>query len=200
MENLGVFREISGSHSIEKRQYELSINVNDKYAESHIEIGYIDLEKGIYQYALRAFDKAYKARSFIYDREDLFRLYNGIIKVRSYNAYSLELSNRDIIKRNIEEGIKVAREAVALFPDSFELFYSLGRFYYENPEPHDIDAKNAFLHVLKLQPNHVNSLVMLSELYSKHGNQERAREYAAKAISIDPVNKRARDILFKYEN
>ncbi|MBN2435484.1 MAG: tetratricopeptide repeat protein [Spirochaetes bacterium] len=181
-------------------EYEKAISVNDKYAESHIELGYIYLEKGIYQYALTAFDKAYKARSFIYDREDLLRLYNGIIRVRSYNAYSLELSNHKIIKRNIEEGIKVAREAVSLFPNSFELYYSLGRFYYENPEPHDVDAKNAFIRVLELQPNHVNSMVMLSELYNKHGNPERAMEYARKAISIDPVNKRARDILFKNEN
>ncbi|MDA3900455.1 MAG: tetratricopeptide repeat protein [Spirochaetes bacterium] len=181
-------------------EYERSVHLNDKYAESHIELGYIYLKKNIYQYALRAFEKAYKARAFIYDNEDLLRLYSGIIQVRSYNAYTLEISNRAIIKRNIDEGIKVAKEASEKFPDVYQFHFDLGRFYYENPESQDVKAKYHFLKVIELRPDHVESLVMLAELYLKHNNPDRATSYARKALESDPTNNRARDIVYRVEN
>ncbi|MFW6366967.1 MAG: tetratricopeptide repeat protein, partial [Spirochaetota bacterium] len=50
-------------------EYEKAIRKNRGHAESHVELGYIYLKDGVYEYALREFSEAYKTRGFIHDRE-----------------------------------------------------------------------------------------------------------------------------------
>ena len=95
----------------------------------------------------------------------------------------------------INEGIKYSKEALRIYPDSKEANFYLGIFYYKNPEPSDVDAKNQFLKVIDLDPNNIDAYIALAELYYKHRNKKKARYFAEQALRIDPANDRAKFIL-----
>lgn len=180
-------------------QYEKAIGSDPDYPEAHLQLGYIYLKKGIPEYALKEFTKAFEYRDFIYDNEDRYTLYKGILEVRMYNAYESDMINRTNMIHNIDEAITVAIEAVSYYSDDFYLNFALGRLYFDNPEPDDIRAKDYLLKAIKAEPEHCESLVMLAELYYKHQNNEKALLYTRKALLSDPTNTRARDLLLKLE-
>lgn len=175
-------------------EYEKGIKKNRAHAESHIQLGYVYLNDGVHEYALREFMEAYKTRSFIHDREDLYRLFQGILQVHYFNAYQSGVIDSDGIKRNIESGIEIAIEALSYFPDEAQLHYYLGIFYFDNPRSDDIRARDQMLKVIEYDDTHVDAYVTLGRLYRKHDNSEKALMYVEKALTIDPTHRGAQEV------
>jgi len=64
----------------------------------------------------------------------------------------------------------------------------------------DVEAKNAFLKAIELDPELTDALVHLSVLYQRHNNNDKARLYANRALEVDPTNQRARYVLKSIES
>jgi tetratricopeptide (TPR) repeat protein len=174
--------------------YKRAIEMDSTNPEAHLYLGLVYLKKNLLQFALKEFDESYKEIARLYDNEDRYLLLKGMVQTRyvGLRQYRLPLELRLKFKN---EGIRYAKEALELYPDSKDVNFYLGMFYYLKPEPSDVDAKNQFLRVIEIDPEKVDAYVSLAVLYKKHKNDQKAEYYAREAIKIDPTNRRARHIL-----
>jgi tetratricopeptide (TPR) repeat protein len=175
-------------------EYEKAIKKNSAHAESHIALGNIYLADGVYEYALKEFYEAYKTRDFIHDKEELFQLYKGIIQIHYYNAYESQVIDTEGVQRNIENGMETAKDALLHFPDDPEIHFYLGSFYYNNPNPDDIKARDHMIKVIEEDQWNVEAHVILARLYLRHDNEEKALHYTEKALELDPTNAGAQSL------
>jgi tetratricopeptide (TPR) repeat protein len=148
----------------------------------------------MYPFAHKEFFEAYRQIDRLYDREDKYLVLKGLVEVRYIQVYEQILDNR-LKKEYISEGINYARKALEIFPNSRDVNLYLGMFYFNNPEPDDVKAKDQFLKVVEIDPLNTDAYIALAELYQKHRNGKKAFLYARKALHIDPNNLRARQIL-----
>jgi tetratricopeptide (TPR) repeat protein len=174
--------------------YKRAIELDSSNPEAHLYLGLIYLKKNLLQFALKEFDYSYKEIRRLYDNEDKYLLMKGMVEARyrGLRHYKLPL---ELMQKFKSEGIKYSREALEIYPDSKEVNFYLGMFYYLKPEPSDVDAKSQFLRVIEFDPGQVEAYVNLAVLYKKHKNDKKAEFYAKEALKIDPANKRARHIL-----
>lgn len=177
-------------------QYKSAIEIDSRNPESHINLGYIYLKKELLQLAALEFKEAEKNQSRIIDNEDKYLLFKGLTEVRYKEAYYTRLSD-ELRNKYITEGIKYSKKALEIYPDSGEVNFYLGIFYYKNINPSDVKAKDHFLKVIAVDQDNVDAYIALSELYEKHKNKSKAISYAEKALEIDPASDRAKFILNK---
>jgi len=180
-------------------EYKNAIKLDKGNPEAHLALGYVYYRQNLLRFAFREFQESYKRLNRLYDNEDRFRLLKGMADIRYRDVYHSYLTPQMRIKF-IEEGKKYSREALGIYPDSVDAYFYLGVFNYKTAEPSDKLAKNYFLKVVKLQPDHVKANVFLSELYFKHKNREKARMYAENALMADPANTRAKQMMKYIEN
>lgn len=174
--------------------YNKTIRLDAGNPEAHLSLGYIYLNNNLIGFAYKEFIEAYKQIHRLYDNEDKYLLLRGLVETRYKSAYYHTIPQENRVNY-IKEGIRYSREALRIYPTSKEVNFYLGMFYYKNPDPNDVDAKNQFLKVLDLDPNDVESYIALAELYYKHKNKKKSKYYAEQALKIDPGNKRAKFIL-----
>ncbi|MBN1534757.1 MAG: tetratricopeptide repeat protein [Spirochaetes bacterium] len=178
-------------------EYKKALEQDKGNPEVHLELGYLYLKQGLLPFASREFKEGYARKNRIYDRWDRFRLLKGIVEVRYREIYETALP-RDMRGRYLDEGIRICDEALKLYPDSIDIHYYLGVFYYRNPAPEDAKARDHLQKVTELNPDDekaVKANIILSRLYLKHKNAEKAKSFAMRAIATDPYNRNARDIL-----
>lgn len=190
----GDYYRDSGDEGEAINQYKQAIAHDNGYPEAHLALGYIYKQKDMEQFAFREFQEAYKHLSRMYDNEDRFFLLKGMAEIRFrhvYESYVPETAKAQY--RN--EGIGYCREALKVYPESVKMNYYLGIFHYKNPAPDDSQARGYFQRVLELNPNHIGASIGLSELYYRHGNMGKARQYAERALAADPNSRRARTML-----
>ncbi len=173
--------------------YKRAIELDIGNPEAHLELGYIYLKDDMHQFAFTEFNEARKRIARLYDNEDKYLLLKGMAEVRFDEVYFKEIPD-NLRTKYIGEGIQYSKEALEVYPDSKDVNFYLGTFYYKNPEPDDVKAKKQFLRVIEIDPDFVSPYVSLSELYFKHKNKDKARLYADKALKLDPANERARFI------
>lgn len=174
--------------------YEKAIAADNAYAEAHMRLGEIYLEKGIYSYAKKEYDLAYKYLWHVYDNQDKYNILEGMAKIRYILAYESNLPKGNKLRNKyILEGIKYCKEALIIYDKTAEMNFIYGYFLYNNPNPDDSNAKNQMLKVLKIEPNNIKANIILARLYYKHKNQEKAIFYAKQALIIDPSNLQAQD-------
>ena len=95
------------------------------------------------------------------------------------------------IKEKNEKGaIMILEELTNLVVDS-EIFYELGRLYYNQGEIEQ--AVKKFLRVLDISPNHSNALYSLALAYQLQGDSEQALIYFEKVLQLNPENKEVMD-------
>ncbi len=173
--------------------YKKSIEMDKGNPEAHFELGKIYLNEGLYQFAFREFNIAYKNIGRLYDREDKFQLLKYMTETRFKQAYNTDIKE-DLKNKYITEGISYSREALSLNPDSEDIHYYLGVFYYKNSNPSDVDSKNHLMKAIEKDPENINAFILLAELYYRHKNMLKSRQYAESALKIDPSNERAKFI------
>lgn len=178
--------------------YKKSLEMDRTYPEAHIALGYIYLKDEVLPFASKEFSEAYREIDRIYDNEDRYLLLKGLARTRYRMAYEYTISNT-ARKGLISEGIKYAEEALKIYPDSREVNLYLGMFYLKNPEPQDVKAKTQFLKVIQVDPMNADAYLALAELYRKHENTGKAREYARKALEVRPDSVEARRLINKLE-
>ncbi len=178
-------------------QYKKALTLDRGNPEVHLALGTIYLKQGVLQFANREFIEAYRTMGRLYDNEDRYRLLRGLADVRYREVYESYLPQEKKEKLK-EQGIGYCREALAIYPQSVEINYFLGRFHYSrssSPESDDKTARDYFIKVVELQPEHINANIALSELYFRHKNREKAQFYANQALKGDPHNRRAHQLL-----
>ena len=178
--------------------YRKSLEMDRTYPEAHIALGYIYLKDEVMPFAAKEFSEAYREIDRIYDNEDRYLLLKGLARTRFRMAYEYTISST-ARKGLISEGIRYAEEALKIYPDSREVNLYLGMFYLKNPEPQDVKAKTQFLKVIQVDPMNAEAYLALAELYRKHENNGKAREYARKALEVRPDSVEARRLLNKLE-
>ncbi len=175
-------------------EYKKALDLDGNNPSARLELGYVYLKQGLVQFASKEFEIGYKNIGRIYDNEDRYRLFRGLVHVRFEEVYNTGVPEK-LKKKFREEGISFAHEALKIYPESVEVNYMLGYFNYRTPNPSDTKARDYFLKVVELDPEHVDAYVCLSELYLKHKNKEKSRSYAEKALQCDPSNVKVRELL-----
>ncbi|MCX8122924.1 MAG: tetratricopeptide repeat protein [Spirochaetes bacterium] len=173
------------------KEYNQAIILDAHYPEAHIELGKIYFNDNVLQFAFNEFEHAYKNKERIIDKQDHFELLLYMTKTRYIEAYETNIPLK-LKEQYINDGIKYAKEALEIIPDSVEILYMLGIMYYKKVDPDDVAAKKTFEKVIELDPTHIGAYIALSELYLKHKNHSKANYYSQKALTIDPANERAR--------
>ncbi len=185
------------------KEYKKAISLDKRYPDAHLALGMVYMKKGLFQFAFREFAEAYRNISRLYDNSDKFTLLVSMARIRFRESYESYLSSK--LKDEYRmEGIEYCKKALEIYPESADVHYLLGVFYYRATSsksvPYDVKARDHFLKVVELRPDHAEAYVGLSELYYRHGNMRKSRMFAQKAVDISPSNQRARDMLRFIEN
>ncbi len=184
-------------------EYKKALTLDRGHPEAHLAIGEIYMRKGMLQFAFKEFSVAYDNISRLYDNEDKFTLLKNMARIRFYEAYESYLS-ADLRDKYRLEGIEYSKKALEIYPESADMHYLMGVFYYRATSsksiPYDVKARDHFLRVVELRPDHTKAYIGLSELYYRHGNMRKSRMYALKAAELSPDSQRARDMLRFIEN
>jgi len=180
-------------------EYRKALACDSDHPESHLQLGLIYFSQGMYEFAFRELSGSYRHIDRIYDNADRFSLLRHMAEIRYRQVYDLHLPHKMRISYR-KDGIRYSREAVKVYPDSARVHYLLGMFLYrsagDKPEKNaDRMARDSFLKVIEIDPAHAESYSLLSELYLKHENREKAGMYAELAVKHDPDNIRARNVL-----
>jgi Flp pilus assembly protein TadD len=176
--------------------YKNALNVDRNNPEAHLSLGYIYLNDDMLEYANSEFKEAEKQIRRLYDNEDRYYLYKGLTEVRFRQSYYIK-TTANLRAKSIKEGIEYSKKALNIYPDSKEVNYYLGIFYYRNTESLEVLAKDQLLKAVSLDENNVEAFIALAELYDKHDNKEKAITYAEQVLKIDPANDRAKYIIKK---
>lgn len=179
-------------------EYKKALVLDRGNPEAHLALGDIYYARGMYQFAFREYHEGYKNIGRLYDREDKFMLLKGMALVRFKEVFEGPLPQH-LKDKYRAEGISMCAEALSVYPDSAEVNYLAGMFYYKSPSPDDKKARDFFLKAIEIDPEHAPSGIALAELYLKHRNREKSISFLQKVIESDPGNKRARELMLYIE-
>lgn len=90
--------------------------------------------------------------------------------------------------------IVLLKQAVAFVPDHAEAWYLLGSCQERNPKWRR-EAAESFQHALSIDPNHVDALISLGDLYRAEGLTSRAQSCYEDALKISPDNQQGKSRL-----
>jgi tetratricopeptide (TPR) repeat protein len=183
--------------------FEKAVHYDSDNPEAHTGLGYIYLEQKMIPFAIREFDAAYESRKRVYDKEDKYLLLKGCAQARYYAVFYSELVKGNPVRDKYEEqGIRYAKEAAAVYPDSVEANFYLGMFYFDKSTDaltkieteNDVKAVDTMKKVITLKNDHFEAHMVIAKIYKKHGNKDRSLYYVKKAREIDPVNADSREL------
>lgn len=194
----GDYFENIGERGNAIEQYKTALGLDRNDPAARLALGNVYMKEGLEQFALREYQEAYRNINRLHDREDRFLLLRNIAEIRYREVYESFIPE-SLKEQYRDEGIRVCREAIRVYPGSERMHYYLGIFHYRSPKPDDRKAKDYFIKVIDLNPGHAGALACLSELYYRHDNMEKARLYAEKALASESDNVRARAMLRKIE-
>jgi Tetratricopeptide repeat len=171
--------------------------------EAHMGLGYVYLEQKLIPFAIKEFDAAYQSKGRVYDKEDRFMLLKGCAETRFNAVFRSELPKGNKIREKyLDEGIKYAKESIAVYDGSAEAHFMLGKFYYDRSTDaltkietdNDERTVKEMLKVLEIQKDHLDACIILSKVYKKHSNRDKALLYIEMARNIDATNADAREL------
>ncbi|MBP7902019.1 MAG: hypothetical protein KA015_04285 [Spirochaetes bacterium] len=182
--------------------YEKSVQKSRTYPDPHISLGEIYLDKNICEYAVKEFDEAFKYFSNIYDKQDRFDLFKGMVSTRYKLVYEsvytgiASSKGSDKMKTKLtKEAIDFGLKALEIDPSSPDIHYYLGRFFFESENTDDKKSKNHLIKCIESDPEYQPAYVILSKLYLRHKNPEKAKEYAETALRLKPEDAAAKSII-----
>ena len=187
----------TGNRGKAVREYKKAIELDRNNPSAHLALGLIYLEDRVNNFAYSELKKSYKNIGRLYDNEDKFILLATLAKIcydETYGSYNAQ----KIRVRFWEEGKKYCNEALRINNKSIETHFLLGEFYYnalKRTTEKDKLARNSYLEVVALSPNHKTANYRLARLYFRHENKEKGLFYVRKAIAADPGNSEARELL-----
>jgi tetratricopeptide (TPR) repeat protein len=190
----GDYYDNTGSKSEAIREYNNAIKLDKNDPNAHLALGLVYLKQGLDQFALREFQEGYRNIGRMYDNDDKFVLLKSMAEIRFKEVYESFIPQK-LSERYREDGIKICKEALKIYPQSEKMNYYLGIFHYRSSNPDDKKARDYFLRVLDLNPSNSDACVALSELYYRHENMGKALQYAQKALEADRSNPRAQKML-----
>lgn len=193
----GDYFKNTGKYGAAIKEYKRAIQLDKGIPGAHLELGYIYIKQKLPHYAMREFQEGYKYINRLYDNEDKFRLLRGLAMMR-YNEVFYTQLHPALRKKYQKEGLLYCRRALKFDPGSVKINFYIGMFYYRGSRSlrSDVKAKNYFLKVIKVNPDHVKANVALSVLYLKHKNKKKAQMFAYNALRVDPANTRAKKIIY----
>jgi Tfp pilus assembly protein PilF len=178
-------------------EYKKSIEMDMQNPAPRFALGLVYYKNEIYNYAYAELIVAYKNINTLYDNEDKFILLKSLAEIQGIEAYKNVNSFENRVKFR-KEGIKFCKEALRINQDSIDVNYLLGEFYMRKIDSATDDdklARDMFLKVIELSPQHSGANIRLAELYIKHNNKEKGLYYAKKALDLDRSNQKALEII-----
>ncbi|HEY1406869.1 MAG TPA: tetratricopeptide repeat protein [Spirochaetota bacterium] len=189
------------SKSIE--YFQKAVTIDKRNPEAHSALGFLYLEQKLIPFAIKEFDLANENVGRLYDKEDIYLLLKGSAESRYMAAFYSELPKGNKLReRYVEEGIYFSKRAIAVFPDSTESHFYLGRFYYDRSTDemskieteNDENAVKEMEKVISLNTDQFDAYVILARIYKKHNDKDKALQYADKATRINPADSDAREL------
>jgi len=181
-------------------EYRKALEKDPESPEARLALGLVYFDDKIYNFAYSELKKAYDNIQRLYDNEDRFVLLSTLAELSYIEAYTnYNPAPHRIRFRN--EGIKYSREAIRVNPQSADIHFLLGEFYYKNFDRNDAqdkDARDSYLKAVSANPGHSMANLRLAMLYIKHRNLDKGIFYARKAVDADPDNREALEILRRH--
>ncbi|MGL4368736.1 MAG: tetratricopeptide repeat protein [Spirochaetota bacterium] len=182
--------------------YEKALSIDKTNPEAHSALGYIYLDQKMLQFAVKEFNYAYAAAGRVYDREEKFLLLQGCAQSRYMSVFFSELPKGNPVRdKYVTEGIRFAQEALSFYPDSADMNFYLGMFYYEKGSldqkldtDNDLKVHECMIKTIRLKSDYTAAYIIIAKIYKKHNNKEKAELYAQKAVSLEPANADAREL------
>lgn len=137
----------------------------------------------------QAYDKLLQQQSGRVPGELQKRLTQRVIAEQNF-AKAKELS----ITGDYYGAIVLLRQAVEFAPDHIEAWYILGQCQERNPKWRR-EAAESYQRVLSMDPNHLDALISLGDLYKSEGLASRAQSCYEDVLKIQPDNQQARSRL-----
>lgn len=194
----GQYHQRMGNRGNAIRQYKEALSRDPGNPEAHLALGTLYLEQGLLRVAYTELSIAYKNISRLYDIHDRYSLLLNLCRIRSQEIQNQYLPDTQR-QKFINEGLEFAHQGISLRKEAPEMYYFAGYFETRRSGGKDVKARDYFLKVLEYNPLHVESLVHLAELYMKHDNPEKAKNYITQALKADPMHERARQVQFYLE-
>jgi len=182
------------------KEYKRAIELDNGNPDAYLELGYLLMKQGLDQFAFKELYTGHKHINRLYDRNDKYRLYKGLAEIRYREVYYISNLPSRIRNKYRSEGIKYCKEALNVNPNSADVNYLAGYFHYKWHKPSDKTARDYFLKVIELNPDHTESYIALARLYFKHKMRKKAGMFAEKALKSEPGNKEAKKLLKYIEN
>lgn len=137
----------------------------------------------------QAYDKLLQQQSGRVPGELQKRLTQRVIAEQNFNKAKELSANADYYG-----AIVLLRQAVDFAPDHAAAWYLLGQCQERNPKWRR-DAAESYQRVLSIDPNHVDALISLGDLYKTEGMASRAQSCYEDVLKIQPDNQQARSRL-----
>jgi predicted Zn-dependent protease len=172
--------------------YKKAIEIDSRNPEAHMALGKIYYNERSYRFAYHELYRAYENRGRLYDNDDRYQLLTLLAELIYHEVYENSYLNRKMKKKLINQGRSFGREALKLKKDSVKALYYMGHFYKKGPGFDHVKAKDYFMKLLTYQPDNIDALIELADLYFLHDNKKKAIQYVDKALELNPGSYRAK--------
>jgi len=110
----------------------------------------------------------------------------NILKDEEMEILFARVASNLLNRGGIEEAIKICQDGLKKYPSYAQAHYILAQCYYQKGKLDE--ARAEYERVLKYDPNHLNSINSLAEIYQKSGLEDIYKEYLLKLFTLDPLN------------
>lgn len=130
------------------------------------------------------------AREVAGELEEAADAYEEAIRLRpQYAAAYMQLASLREAQENIDAAMRVYERGLSQMHNHIELAYQLGRLYFNRGTEQDITrAEDLWRAILRLEPNHSNTLYSLGLLYEGQNKRAEALQFYTRVQKLNPEN------------
>ncbi|MBU1043098.1 MAG: tetratricopeptide repeat protein [Candidatus Omnitrophica bacterium] len=179
---------------LSQKMLEEIIDRQPDFFPAFISLSYIKFNLKEYDQAAKLSDRIIRRGKKLADRHTLTRAYLIFAGSKGMIAYNGGLLSAFINGSPVFTNLKRAR---TLMPDSPEVYYGLGCFYFLAPGAYggNIDKAKEYLEqAIALDPQIIDAYVRLAQIYKFHGDIDKFDYYLNLALSKEPQNFLANDV------
>ncbi|WP_157264942.1 XrtA/PEP-CTERM system TPR-repeat protein PrsT [Azohydromonas aeria] len=185
-----------------RRSFEQALRLDAKYLPAALNLAVLDLQAKHYDAAAKRFEALLKANPGHLESlltvarirtvagapvQELAQRYEEAVRLNpTEGSARVALIEHHLNQRNNEAALAVARDAVAALPDNPGLLAVMARVQLLAKEPNQ--AISTLSKVIAQQPNSVQPLLMLAEVYTVTKDVERAVEALQRARTLAPLD------------
>ena len=110
----------------------------------------------------------------------------NVLKNEEMEILFARVASNFLIKGNLDDAIRICQDGLKKYPAYAQAHYILATCY--NQKEMIEEARAEYERVLRFDPNHLNAIKQLEEIYQSTGLEDVYKEYLLKRFTLDPLN------------